>query len=216
MLAVVRFGKSALGAVVGTVRWFFDLLYGSIPAEFQSAFDSAESARRLLAVTRTFGVFAKQAVAAGDVSKEHVWLCKACPFLTLDFRGGLGPHFKGDFCEIDGRAKLSGMFTLGLFAKVFWTVWFCGLLVCIGLMTYASLLSGDPHPWWFPFAGLGMFSLGVAHVVVGKWFARDDIRWLSNVIEGALSDRHPMADGARHIEPHARIGEPSLPVLPSG
>jgi hypothetical protein len=41
-------------------------------------------------------------------------------------------------------------------------------------------------PWFLPFAGLGMFALGLLFVSGSKWLSRGDVQWLSTHIEKAL------------------------------
>jgi hypothetical protein len=182
---------------VATARWFFDLIYGSVPAEFESDFNVDESVRRLSAVTKSFAIFTSQAVAEGEVSKDVVSLRKAYPFFAVDLRGGFEPHFKGEFQETGDRVRLSGQFTLGSFTKAFATFWFGIVLLSIGITTPSSLLAGDPRTWWFPLAGAGLFALGVAGASFGKRWTHDDIRWLSSVIEEALCKNPSSPAGPR-------------------
>jgi len=168
------------------LRWLFAPIYGGIPVEFESAFNIDEAVERLSAVSKWFAIC--RPLPEGDVSKHFVSLHKPYLLFTFDFRGGFEPYFKGEFSEADGRVRLLGRFTLGLFAKVFATVWL-GFLVLWTSITMRSLFIADPRTWWFPFVGAGMFALGVAYVAIAKWSARDDIRWLSERIENALSKK---------------------------
>jgi hypothetical protein len=55
------------------VRWLFRLIYGSVPAEFESAFDIDESVKRLSAVTRSwFAIWISGPVTQGEVAKDFV------------------------------------------------------------------------------------------------------------------------------------------------
>ena len=181
---------AALKRIAALLRWFFAPIYGGIPTEFESAFNIDESVERLSAASKWFAIY--RPVLEGDVSKHFVSLHKPyplfAPLFAFDLRGGFEPYFKGEFSEVDGRVKLLGRFTLGLFPKAFATVWL-GFVVLWMSVTMRSLFIGDPRTWWFPFAGVGMFALGVAYVMTAKWSARDDIRWLSDRIEDALSKK---------------------------
>jgi hypothetical protein len=178
-------GIATLKRIAAKLRWFSAPVYGAIPVGFASAFNIDESVERLSAISKWFAL--GRTVAEGDVSKHFVSLHKPYHLFTIDLRGGFEPYFKGAFSEHDGRVRLVGRFTPGLAAKVFATVWF-GLIVLWMCVAITFLFLGDPRiPWWFPFAGAGMLALGSAHVMVGKWWARDDISWLSKQIEDALS-----------------------------
>jgi len=181
-------GVAALKWIAAPLRWLFDQIHGSIPADFESAFNMDESVARLSAVTKWFAAFTSRVVAEGDVSQHFVSIHKPYSLFTVDFRGGFEPYFKGEFSEIDGRVRLSGRFTLGLSAKAFATVWLGFIVLWIGV-TIRFLLLGDARTWWFPFAGLGVLALGAAYVMFAKRWARDDIRWLSQLIEDALSKK---------------------------
>ena len=93
---------------------------------------------------------------------------------------------------------LSGHFTLGFFIKLFLTVWFGFALFWIG-STVRSVVAGQ-LPWWMPFFGMGMLVVGFVHVLIGKWWARPDIPWLSRLIQDALSEGMTgIAEGVREL-----------------
>lgn len=153
------------------------LLYGSIPAEFKSAFGLAESAERLRAATRrsAFGVLAQQA-ATGPVSETRVRLQRVIPLIGNSFK----PFFFGRFEVRSDAVYLTGRFTMLPFVKVFMTVWLGG--VAFGIVAAAAQLAILQAV----LPALGMFAAGIALVGLGKWFARNDVAWLSNVIQEAL------------------------------
>lgn len=164
------------------IRWFIDLLYGAVPAEFESAFDLDQSVRRLGSATgRTIFAALLQQRAVGKVSASRVSLQRAIPFVGNSFK----PFFIGSFRETDNRVVLSGRFTTHRMTKVFMSVWFGGCVVwTIGVI--AGVLIEDLNKWWVPFIGLGMICAGIAMVWVSKWFASNDVAWLSGVIRDAL------------------------------
>jgi hypothetical protein len=51
----------------------------------------------------------------------------------------------------------------------------------------ASVVGNPTEAWFFPLAGFAMLLAGTALVAVGKWFARNDQRYLSDVIMKALA-----------------------------
>lgn len=169
------------------MRRLFDLLYGAIPADFESTFGLEESVERLLAATgrSVFGALTHQA-AVGHVSKDRVSLQRVIPFVGNSFK----PFYVGEFREIDGRVVLTGRFTMLWWVKAFMTFWF-GFCALWTVLAIAPLLMRDATAWWFPFVGAGMFVVGVAFVAFCKRLSRNDIPWLSKVIQDALSKEPP-------------------------
>jgi hypothetical protein len=171
------------------------MLFKSTPAEFQSAFDLAESVARLQAATKRaqFLPLAEQA-AVGKVAQDRVRLQRVIPMVRNSFQ----PIFVGRFERRDGGIVLAGKFTMSPVVQVIMTFWF-GM---VGLFALTALL-GDmnapgPHAVFFRFQPLLMIGLGVAIVAAGKWFARNDAAWLSGVIAAALGAAagHPANGGA--------------------
>ena len=169
------------------MRRLFDLLYGAVPADFESAFGFEESVRRLSDATKrsVFGAFTQQA-AVGQVSRDRVSLQRVIPFVGNSFK----PFYIGKFRELNGRVVLTGRFTMLWWVKAFMTFWFgfCALWTALAI---APLLMRDANAWWFPFAGASMFAVGVAFVAFAKRLARNDVPWLSKVIQDALSKEPP-------------------------
>ena len=169
------------------MRRLFNLLYGAVPADFESAFGLEESVKRLSAATQrsVFGAFTHQA-AVGRVSKDRVSLQRVIPFVGNSFK----PFYIGKFRETNGRVVLTGRFTMLWLVKAFMTFWFgfCALWTAVAVL---PLLMRDANAWWFPFAGAGMFAAGVAFVAFCKRLSRNDIPWLSKVIQNALSSEPP-------------------------
>jgi hypothetical protein len=161
------------------IRWFLDLLYGGVPAEFESAFGLEESVQRLSAATchSVFSTFTRQ-TAFGKVRSDRVSLQRAIPFFGNSFK----PFFKGSFRIVNDRVILSGTFTMLWWVKAFETLWFGFCLLWTALA-----INRDPDKWSLPFAGVGMFILGVAFLWFSKWLSRNDIPWLSAVIHDALT-----------------------------
>lgn len=123
----------------------------------------------------------------GKVSEGSVRLQRVIPMLGNSFK----PFFLGRFQRSGEKVQLVGRFTMLPITKVFMTIWFAMVaLASVGLLF--GLTSTVPAPAILaPFAMIGG---GVAMVAFGKWLARNDTAWLSEVIEGAL--RSPEASAA--------------------
>jgi hypothetical protein len=167
-------------------QWFWRLLYESTPAEFCSAFGLAESVERLRAATKR-SVFSSlgETAAVGRVSEHGVRLQRVIPMVGNSFK----PFFVGRFEVRDGVTVLTGRFGLLTIVKVFMTFWLGMAFVFAGGMLLGKFSSPNPVPPFLAFQPFLMLGFGIALVAVGKWLARNDVAWLSNVIEGALGDR---------------------------
>lgn len=161
----------------------FRLLYESTPAEFRSSFGIAESVERLSAATKrsVFAAFGETA-AVGKVSEKFVRLQRVIPMVGNSFK----PFFTGRFEVRDGVTVLAGRFGMLMGAKVFMTLWFA----LTGAFAVGTLFGGlkpqGPQATFFVWQPFLMLAGGLALVWVGKWFARNDVAWLSGVIGTAL------------------------------
>ena len=166
-------------------QWFWRLLYQSNPAEFRSAFGLAESVERLRAATKR-SVFSSlgETAAVGKVSEQGVRLQRVIPMVGNSFK----PFFIGRFEVRDGVTVLTGRFGLLTIVKVFMTFWLGMAFVFAGGMLLGNFSSPNPVPPFLAFQPFLMLGFGIALVAVGKWLARNDVAWLSNVIERALGD----------------------------
>ena len=117
---------------------------------------------------------------------DRVRLRRMIPFVKNAFK----PIYIGEFREINARVVPKGQFTMHGWAKAFMTFWlgFCRLSTVLAIVL---LWVRDPNSGWFPFAGMGMFTAGVAFVALCKRIARNDAPWLSKVIQDALSKETP-------------------------
>jgi hypothetical protein len=172
-------------------RWLWQLLYDSTPVEFRSVYGLEESVERLRAATKR-SVFSalSETAAVGKVSEKSVRLQRVIPMVGNSFK----PFFLGQFQISNGQVLLIGRFTMLPIVKVFMTFWFCFVS-----LTSVGFLFGSSSPTPVPAAlvPLGMIAGGVAMLVFAKWLARNDVGWLSEVIQGALGP--PRAPGAaRH------------------
>jgi len=170
------------------INWIKKLLYGFTQAEFESSFGLEASVNRLASATGR-SLFPPRAhqMAAGRVTSSYVSLHRYIPTARNSFK----PFFLGYFGEINGRVVLRGIFTMHRFVKVFMSFWlaFCLFLTIADAIT--SILGMNQSAWWSNCLGLAMFFAGLFIVWIGKWFARNDIAWLSNVIHKALTEEPP-------------------------
>jgi hypothetical protein len=171
-------------------RWLWRLLYESTPAEFRSAFGLEESVGRLRAATKR-SVFSalSETAAVGKVSETSVRLQRVIPMFGNSFK----PFFLGRFQSIEGKVVLVGRFTMLPAMKAFMTFWF-GMVTLISI----GLLIGSTKPvlGLAALAPFAMIAAALAMVAFGKWLARNDAVWLSEVIEGALKSPGAAARGA--------------------
>jgi len=165
------------------IRWISDLWRGSPPVEFESSYGLSESVERLKAATRrsVFSALARQE-AVGTVKESRVSIQRAIPMVGNSFK----PFFRGRFIERNGKVVLAGRFTMHWLVKVFLAVWF-GAIKCFTLLTSILMVIDPQKATLAPLFGLGMIVAGTALVWTGRWFARNDAAWLSDVIHGALS-----------------------------
>jgi hypothetical protein len=175
-------------------RWFVCLLYDSTPTEFRSAYGLAESVERLSAATKrsVFSALA-ETTAVGKVSAKVVRLQRVIPMVGNSFK----PFFIGHF-EVRGDViVLSGEFTMLPFAKVFMSFWFgmCGLFA--GAVLLGGFKPQGPNAMFFLLQPFLMIGGGIALVAAGKWFARNDAAWLSELIATALGAPRASASVSR-------------------
>jgi hypothetical protein len=182
------------------IRWLGRLLYESTPAEFRSAYGVPESVERLLAATKRSSFSAlDETRAVGKVSSENVRLQRAIPMIQNSFK----PFFTGSFQVRDGLAVLTGHFGMSMFVKIFMTFW----LGMVALFAVGFLLgnfsSKGSYSVGIAISPLFMLAAGLGLVRLGKWFARNDVAWLSAVIgqalgvSGAAMPREPAIDSAK-------------------
>ena len=157
------------------IRKIRDLLFA--PAEFESSFGLSESVERLNAATRrSVSSATTRQEAVGTVKESQVSLYCFTPMVGNSFK----PFFRGRFVERNGKVILAGRFTMHPYAKTFMTFWFgfAGWLTLLGFL--------HPRATSKPWDGVGMIVFAIVLVMAGRWFARDDEAWLSEVTCGAL------------------------------
>ena len=159
------------------------LLYESTPAEFRSAYSVAESVERLRAATKRSAFAAiGEAAAVGKVSQDGVRLQRVTPMVRNSFK----PFFVGRFESRDGLTLLTGRFGMSLFTKIFMTFWLAMVaLFGVGFLV-GSLSATASYPRQIVIGPFLMLIAGLGLVALGKWFARNDVAWLTGVIGRAL------------------------------
>ena len=149
----------------------------STPAEFESSFGLSESVERLQAATRrSVSSVTTRQEAVGPVNETQVSLYCSTPMLHNSFK----PFFRGRFIERNGKVILAGRFAMHPYVKAFMALWF-GF---VGWLTWLNFL--HPKATSAHSGGVGMIVVGIAILTAGRWFARDDAAWLSEVIRRAL------------------------------
>lgn len=166
------------------VRRLLTFLSGATPVSFESPHPLQESVARLRAATeRSVLRVLDEEMAVGQVSADRVSLQRVIPFAGNSFK----PFFVGRFEPAGTGCRLVGHFTMKTDVKVFFTLW-CGVFLLQIVMAGAAESSSATSEEGYPTAvGIGMLVFGLLLVLTGKWFARNDMGWLSDVIETALS-----------------------------
>jgi hypothetical protein len=164
-------------------RWFMRLLNDSTPAEFRSAYGLAESVERLRSATKR-SVFSAlgETTAVGKVSEKVVRLQRVIPMVGNSFK----PFFIGHF-EVRGEVTvLIGKFTMLPMVKVFMSFWFGMFGLFAGAVWLGGFKPQGPNATFFLLQPFLMIGGGIALVVAGKWFARNDAAWFLELIATAL------------------------------
>jgi amino acid transporter len=169
--------------VIAMLRWLWDLYFGKQAKEFRCLFDLQESMERLKRATgRSFLSSFSGQFAIAHVSESRVVVHRVVPFIGNSFR----PIFFGQFAVVDDRLVLRGEFRQSR-----WTMAFnASFLVFVSywmLLALESVLFGALNNLMFPLFGTLFFGLNVGLVWVGKWFARGEVEWISEVVQAALS-----------------------------
>jgi hypothetical protein len=168
----------------------FNFLFGNVPVQFPSEFPLSESVARLRARTkRSIFVSLFERSAAGPVTESRVRLQRVIPFFGNSFK----PIFVGAFMQSHGRVVLQGRFTMFLFTKVFMTIWLSFALVWAILAEVVSVALDGPRS--LPLVGFVFFAAGIGFIRACWWLSRNDMAYLTSVIQRALSresSRDPM------------------------
>jgi hypothetical protein len=195
-------------------RPLLDLLYGSVPVEWESAYGLDESVARLRAATKksAFSVVAEPA-AVGTVTQAKVKLQRVLPMVRNSFK----PFLIGQFVVRGEHVFLVGRFTMLGIVKVFMSFWFG----CLVLFAIVAIAQAPFHPsakqanFTLVLGPLGMCAFGVGLVAFGKWLARNDADWLRDVIQRAIGKTSPVfvPPGASAVPNAARGRRPTVVIV---
>ena len=190
------------------IHYLRDLLYESTPAEFRSAYSIAESVERLRAATKRSSFAAiGEAAAVGKVSPDSVRLQRVTPMVRNSFK----PFYVGRFESRDGATLLTGRFGMSLFTKIFMTFWL-GMVALFGVgFLVGSLNATASYPRQIVIAPFLMLVAGIGLVALGKWFARNDVAWLTEVIGRALD-----VPGVRVVRGQETLEVAGVPMVLKG
>ena len=174
------------------LHWLFNFLYGATPVRFESQYSVHESVARLAAVVKPL-IFSSlsRPCAVGTVTEKKVSIQRVIPLVGNAWK----PFFYGSFSSQGSGAVLVGAFKFSVFTRVFMSIWF-GFIAFWTVLATTIVITKSTNQFWFPLFGVGMFAAGTAMVHAGKWFARNDLSWLSQLIAGTLE-----ADGAQPGSP---------------
>ena len=162
--------------------WLFNLLYGSISMEWESAYGLEESVARLRAATKRSVLSAlSETAAVGAVTECRVRLQRVIPMVGNSFK----PFFIGQFVRRNERVFLVGRFTMFGAVKVFMSVWFV-LVIVFGVAALFAQTATQSNRFVFVLAPFAMAGFGIALLSFGKWLARNDAAWLADVIERSI------------------------------
>lgn len=194
------------------IRWFLDLLYGSVSAEWESVYPLEESVARLRAATlrSVFSALAEPA-AVGTVTESRVKLQRVIPMVGNSFK----PFFLGQFVKRGERVFLTGRFTMLLAAKIFMSLWF-GFLALVSIAALVSMLAAPaerPGHISLVLGPLAMIAFGLGMLRLAKWFCRNDVEWLTHVIRRAISATDTTAAAETHggaASLHGAGGRPAV------
>ena len=118
----------------------------------------------------------------------------------IGYRNSFQCFLTGSMRSAPGGTAINCSAAMHPFVKIFMTVWFCGV-VCIGFIIFVSSLQGilsgsgqyARNAWlgiFFPFV---MLAFGFGLVKLGRHFARDDARFLTDFLVRTLDAREQVA-----------------------
>ena len=163
-------------------------LFAKTPASFEFEGSPEQAAQRLssLIAPSIFKSWTREAVI-GKATPDRVVLYRHRPFVRNSFI----PRFVGRFSVENGRSVLSGSFSLHPWVRWFMVAWFSFLLVAsFGLL--AALFTGVAvaERVIAVLVPGAMALFGVALARFGRWWARTDPAYISNVVSMAQQATH--------------------------
>lgn len=173
-------------------KFFYDLLFEKQPASFSSNYDLQESVQRLSAVVSTWPFLSpfRQALV-GRVKEQQLSLARFIPFVGNPFIS----VFYGSFQVQDGVTVLTGYFAFPLSLRIYHSIWLGFCLIMAVVFPIAAIIgpvsSSPPMPQWQArlFLGLApafMMLFAILYIKCSKWFARNDIPFITERIQRVL------------------------------
>lgn len=165
------------------MKKFSQLIYGSEHFElsFETPIDEAIERLSSKVGKTVFSSLTSQRMV-GTVSKGATKIQRVIPMVQNSFN----PIFVGSFRAEGNQTILSGVLRLSRFTQVFMSIWFGGILLWV-LIASVAVIAKPSETWFFPLFGILMFALGVGLVKIGKWFSRNDKKWLTENISHAIN-----------------------------
>ena len=173
------------------IAWFKQLIAEKTPASFNSRYSLTESVAQLSLVVKpsVFSELFKQC-AVGKVSENKVAIQRVIPFVNNSFN----PFFIGSFQSSGGKTVLTGHFRPHRWTTIFMSIWFGGLSIISIIVSFFGILltalssANDLRGLLFMLACAGLFTAGILFVYISKWFARNDVAWLSQLIIDTIGE----------------------------
>jgi hypothetical protein len=160
-----------------------EFLYGS--EEFKLVFDVPidTAIERLNSnVNKTSFSRIKSERMVGSVNRQSVKIQRVIPRVQNSFK----PFLVGSFSEEGNKTVISGVFRFNLFVQAFMTFWFGFIFLWVVLASVAAFLKPS-EAWFFPLFGVLMFCFAIGLMKLGKWFSRNDKKWLKEYISDAIN-----------------------------
>jgi hypothetical protein len=156
-------------------------LFPATPARFPTTLpliDATTSLRNATCHSRLF----RQSVF-GTVRADKVILERQIPFYVNAYK----PVFYGHFVTDISGTYLQGQFMIGRMSRFVIRSW-TGCVILIFLAGLPATVRDAEKAWLHPLSAFGMIMVAYASLQLGKWLARGDQQYISNVIREALLD----------------------------
>jgi hypothetical protein len=150
--------------------------------EYPTIYPLPEAIARLKSLVCTG--FMPRAGVNGKVSERNVRLYWVIPFVANSF----APVFVGKFESTDGKVILSGNYSMYFAVKLFMAFWLAVTLLAslieIGVLATGYTMFRENSA--FLLVPCGLFVFGLVLVQTGRWFSRNHIGYITEVIRNAL------------------------------
>ena len=163
------------------------MLFGGQTVSFESAYGVEESVRHLSAIVARwpFKPLLRQSLI-GRVTENNVFLMRSIPLVS----NWCAPALYGAFQIREGVTVLEGKFMMNHWGRIFWTIWFSGVALCVLILPIVSLNNWQNWPWQtrllLPLLPIGMMIWGLVLLKAFQWLARNDVAYTSERIHSVL------------------------------